>query len=163
MTGNHAVNEGDLEYGPTPPDAQHEHTDIEPSIATRFAVWLTVAMLISVAIVYGTFWLFEGRELAVGQTTQQFPLAAGQTREPPGPRLQTQPFKDIYLLRQAENEKLSSYGWVDQGAGVVRVPVEEAIRIMSEREAIKSAGGSPAELNEIVQDSSAGRTAAPRY
>ena len=48
------VNEGDLQYGPTPPDAQHEHTDIEPSIATRFAVWLTVAMLISVAIVYGT-------------------------------------------------------------------------------------------------------------
>jgi O-acetyl-ADP-ribose deacetylase (regulator of RNase III) len=77
--------------------------------------------------------------------------------------LQTQPFKDIYLLRQAENEKLSSYGWVDQGAGVVRVPVEEAIRIMSEREAIKSVGGSPAGLDEIVQDSSAGRTAAPRY
>jgi hypothetical protein len=157
------VNESDLQYGPTPADAKHEHTDIEPSIATRFAVWLTIAMLISVAIVYGTFWLFEGREAASGQTAQQYPLAAGQVREPQGPRLQTQPFKDIYLLRQAENEKMTSYGWIDKSAGVVHVPIEDAMRILSERGAIKSAQGSPAGLNQIVEDSSAGRTSAPRY
>jgi hypothetical protein len=157
------VNEGDLQYGPTPPGAQHEHTDIEPSIATRFAVWLAIAMLISVGIVYGTFWLFEGRELSAGQLNQQYPLAAGQVREPPGPHLQTQPFKDIYLLRQAENEKLTSYGWVDQSAGVVHIPVEDAIRILGERAAIKSAPNSPAGLNQVVEDSSAGRTTAPRY
>ena len=34
------MNEADLEYGPTPPDATYEHTDIEPSIAGKFAVWL---------------------------------------------------------------------------------------------------------------------------
>ena len=163
MASNHAVNEGDLQYGPTPPDAQHEHTDIEPGIATQFAVWLTIAMLISVAIVYGTFWLLEGRELSAGQSAQRFPLAAGQVREPQGPRLQTQPFKDIYRLRQAEQEKLTHYGWVDQSAGVVHIPVDEALRIMSERAAIKSATGAPAGLNQIVQDSSAGRTSAPRY
>jgi hypothetical protein len=157
------VNEGDLEYGPTPADAQYEHTDIEPSIATRFAIWLAVAMVISVGIVYGTFWLFEGREVSAGRSSQQYPLAAGQIRAPQGPRLQTQPFKDIYLLRQAEQEQLTTYGWVDQSTGVVRLPVEDAIRIMSERGAIKSAAGSPAGLNEIVQDSSAGRTSAPRY
>jgi len=157
------VNEGDLQYGPTPAGAQHEHTDIEPSIATRFAAWLAVAMLISVGIVYGTFWFFEGQELSAGRASQQFPLAAGQVREPQGPRLQTQPFKDIYLLRQAENEKLRSYGWVDQGAGVVHIPVEDAMRILNERHAIKSAAGAPAGLNQVVEDSSAGRTSAPRY
>jgi hypothetical protein len=162
MASHHAVNEGDLQYGPTPADAQHEHTDIEPGIATRFAVWLAIAMLISVAIVYGTFWLFEGREVAAGQSAQQFPLAVGQVREPQGPRLQTQPFKDIYMLRQAENEKLQSYGWVDQSAGVVRVPVEDAMRILSERGAIKSATQAPDGLNQVVEDSSAGRTSAPR-
>ena len=36
------------------------------------------------------------------------PLAAGQLREPPGPHLQTQPFKDIYRLRQSEQEKLTT-------------------------------------------------------
>ena len=88
-------------------------------------------MVISAGIVYGTFWLFEGQEQDGGQAAQLFPLAAGQVREPQGPRLQTQPFKDIYLLRQAEREKLTTYGWVDQSAGVVRIPIEDALRFMT--------------------------------
>ncbi len=156
------MNDADLEYGPTPPDAQHEHTDIEPSIASRFAVWLAIAMTISVAIVYGTFWLFEGREQVAARGAQQFPLAAGQVREPQGPRLQTQPFKDIYLLRQGEREKLTTYGWVDQGHGVVRIPIDEALRLLSERGVVPSATSTPEGLNQVVQDSSAGRTTAPR-
>ena len=157
------MNEADLEYGPTPPDAEYEHTDIEPTIAGKFAVWLIVAMLISAGIVYGTFWLFEGQERSAGQTNQRFPLAAGQVREPQGPRLQTQPFKDVYLLKQGENEKLTTYGWVDQGAGVVHIPVDDAIRILSERGAIHSTSQAPAGLNQVVQDSASGRTSAPRY
>jgi hypothetical protein len=157
------MNEADLEYGPTPENAQYEHTDIEPSIASRFALWLAVAVVISAAIVYGTFWLFEGQEKAAGQAAVQFPLAAGQVREPQGPRLQTQPFKDIYLLRQAEREKLTTYGWVDQGAGVVRIPIDDALRIVSERGLVPSSPQTPNGLNQVVQDSSAGRTTAPRY
>jgi hypothetical protein len=157
------MNEADLEYGPTPPDATYEHTDIEPSIAGKFAIWLVVAMFISVAIVYGTFWLFEGQEQASGQANQLYPLAAGQVREPQGPRLQTQPFKDVYVLRQGESEKLTTYGWVDQGTGVVRIPVDEALRIVSERGAVHSTTEAPADLNQVVQDSSSGRTSAPRY
>ena len=46
------------------------HHLAEPSIATRFAAWLVVAMLISVGIVYGTFWFFEGQELSAGRASQ---------------------------------------------------------------------------------------------
>ena len=157
------MTDADLEYGPTPPDAEYEHTDIEPSIPSKFAVWLFVAMVASAGIVYGTFWLFEGWELTTGRETQRFPLAAGQVREPQGARLQTQPFKDIYLLREAEREKLTTYGWVDQGTGVVRIPVDDALRIVAERGGVPSAQQTPAGLNEVVQDSSSGRTTAPRY
>ena len=156
------MNEADLEYGPTPPDAEYEHTDIEPSLASKFAVWLTVAMLISGGIVYGTFWFFEGQQVAANQANQRFPLAVGQIKEPPGPRLQTQPFKDIYLLRKAEDERITTYGWVDQATGVVRIPVDDALRIVAERGGVPSAQQTPAGLNEVVQDSSAGRTSAPR-
>jgi hypothetical protein len=156
------MNEADLEYGPTPPDAEYEHTDIEPSIATKFAGWLAVAMLLSAGIVYGTFWFFEGRAVTTNQASQQFPLAVGQLKEPQGPRLQTQPFKDVYRLRQAEDERLTTYGWVDQGTGVVRIPVNEALRIVAERGIVRSAQQTPSGLNQVVQDSSAGRTAAER-
>jgi hypothetical protein len=157
------MNEADLEYGPTPPDAAYEHTDVEPAIATKFAAWLAVAMLLSAGIVYGTFWFFEGQAVAVNQASQQFPLAVGQLNEPSGPRLQTQPFKDVYRLRQAEDERLTTYGWIDQGSGVVRIPVDEALRLVAERGVVPSAPQTPPALNQVVQDSSAGRTTAPRY
>jgi hypothetical protein len=157
------MSEADLEYASTPEDAEYEHTDIEPAIAGRFALWLAVAMLISGAIVYGTFWLFEGRAETLNRETQQFPLAAGQSKEPPTPRLQTQPFKDVYQLKSAQLDKLHSYGWVDQPTGVVHIPIEEAMRIVTERGAVPSSTQSPTGLNQVVQDSSAGRTTAPRY
>ena len=39
---------------------------------------------------------------------QQFPLAAGEVKVRPAPLLQTHPFKDVYLLKQGENERLDS-------------------------------------------------------
>lgn len=156
-----ATNDADLEYGPTPEGADHEHTDIEPSIAWKFAIWLVVAMLISAAIVYGTFYLFEGSEQAANQAAQVFPLAAGAVKEPPAPNLQTQPFKDIYKLRQTEQEKLSAYGWVDKGSGTVHIPIDDALRMM-EQKGLLPVRTEPAQPDQVVMDSSAGRTAAPR-
>lgn len=157
------MSDADLEYGPTPEDAEYEHTDIEPGIAGRFAVWLAIAMVISGGIVYGTFWLFEGQTVTWNEEVQRFPLAVGQTKEPPTPRLQTQPFKDVYQLKQDQLEKLSSYGWVDQGTGVVHIPIEDAMRLVAERNAVGSTGQAPPSgFGQVVQDSSAGRTSAPR-
>ena len=156
------MHEADLEYGPTPPDSEYEHTDIEPAIAAKFAVWLGIAMLISGAIVYGTFWLFEGQAVTTNAETRLFPLALGQVKEPPTPRLQTQPFKDVYQLKGGQLDKLHSYGWVDQSTGVVHIPIDEAMRIVGERGLVTSAAQAPGGLNQVVQDSSAGRTSAPR-
>ena len=156
------MNEADREYGPTPEGAEHEHTDIDPTIAGKFAIWLSIAMLISAAIVYGSFWFLEGNELEANRSAQMFPMAAGHTREPQGPRLQTQPFKDVYMLREAEREKLTTYGWVDQGGGVVRIPIEDALKLMEQRGMVTSSPQNPSGLNEVVQDSSSGRTTAPR-
>lgn len=160
-----ATNEADLEYGPTPEGADHEHTDIEPSIAWKFAIWLSVAMGISAAIVYGTFYLFEGIETNASRATMTFPLAQrgpnDPPREPPLPNLQRQPFKDIYELRQKERETLSSYGWVDQASGTVRIPIDEALRLMEQKGLLPvrpDAGPVP----QVVMDSSAGRTASSR-
>jgi hypothetical protein len=157
------ANDADLEYAHTPDDAEYEHTDIDPSIAGKFAAWLAVAMVLSAGIVYGTFWLFEGREQTASRELQRFPLAAGQVKEPPTPRLQTQPFKDVWQLKSAEMEKLTSYGWVDQAGGVVHIPIDEAMRIIAERGSAPVRTEAPATgFDRMTQDSSAGRTPAPR-
>ena len=71
-------NDADLEYGPTPAGAAYEHTDIAPAVAYSFAIWLGAAMLLSGAIVYGTFWFFERRAVSIDDTVRRYPLAVGQ-------------------------------------------------------------------------------------
>ncbi len=149
----------DLEYGPTPPGAQYEHTDIDTSIGYTFAVWLVVAMALSLGLVYGVFYVFEGQRAAADVSTQQFPLAVGQEKEPPSPRLQTQPFKDVYLLKIGQNEKLQSYGWEDKANGIVHIPIERAMELTQKGLTARPDGGG---VPMVVQDSSAGRTSAPR-
>jgi hypothetical protein len=153
--------EHDLEYGPNPPGAQYEHTDIDASVGYKFALWLTVAMFISFGIVYGVFWYFEGRQQTANAAAQRYPLAAGQRREPPTPNLQTQPFKDVYMLRQAEDVKLGAYGWVDKDGGVTHIPIDRAMDVMIERGFASRPDGAGA-LNVVTQDSSSGRTVVPR-
>ena len=155
------VSEHDIEYGPNPPGAQYEHTDIDPAVGYKFALWLAVAMFVSFGIVYGTFWFFEGRERAANRQAEKYPLAAGQHKEPPAPNLQKQPFKDVYTLRQGETEKLTSYGWVDKDGGIARIPIDRAMDVMLQRGfPVRSEGGDA--LNVVTQDSSSGRTVVPR-
>jgi len=151
----------DLEYGPNPPGAQYEHTDIDPAIGYKFALWLAVAMLMSAGIVYGTFWFFAGQSRTAESAAQKYPLAVGQVKERPLPHLQTQPFKDIYLLRKGEAEVLESYAWLDKGAGVTRIPIERAMELTLERGLPARAEGADG-VNVVVQDSSSGRTIGPR-
>ena len=65
---------------------------------------------------------------------REYPLAAGRTEQlPPEPRLQTNPREDLRLLRAHEDEVLNNYSWVDKSAGVVRIPIEEAIKLTAKR------------------------------
>lgn len=149
-------------YGKTPEGAGHEHSDIDPSYGYKFALWLSVAMVISAGIVYGTFQLFEGQMKARDAARQQFPLAAGRVQEPPAPRLQTQPFKDVHLLRLSELETLRTYAWVDQENGIVRLPIREAMRQTVERGLPTRDEATYDGFNTVAQDSSSGRTRATR-
>jgi hypothetical protein len=155
------VSEHDIEYGPNPPGAKYEHTDIDVNVGYKFALWLTVAMVISIGIVYGTFWFFEGRERSANERAQKYPLAASQpARTPPAPNLQTQPFQDIYQLRAGENQKLTSYGWVDKDGGITHIPIDRAMEVMLQR-GFTTRPDAPA-AGAVIQDSSSGRTTAPR-
>ena len=154
------VRDEELDYGPTPPGAKYEHTDIDPAIGYKFATWLTVAMVLSFGIVYGAFRFFDSQARTANKELR-YPMAAGHSRPLPTPSLQTQPFKDIYMLREDAAKKLQSYGWVDQGGGVVRIPVDRAMEVMLQRGfPVRTDRSNPA--GGVIQDSSSGRTVAPR-
>ena len=51
----------------------------------------------------------------------------------PQPRLETAERTEINNFRLQEEQTLNSYGWVDQSAGVVRIPIERAMQLVAER------------------------------
>ncbi|HTR81737.1 MAG TPA: hypothetical protein VMM58_08905 [Bacteroidota bacterium] len=48
----------------------------------------------------------------------------------PTPRLQPNPVLDLKELREHEDSVLSTYGWSDRRAGLVRVPIDTAMDLL---------------------------------
>jgi hypothetical protein len=83
-------------------------------------------------LVWVLFQYFNARE--ANQPQPEYPLAVEQDKRlPPEPRLQTNPREDLRELRAGEDETLSTYGWVDKNAGVVRIPIDEAMKLVIQR------------------------------
>jgi hypothetical protein len=110
----------------------HEHSDVNIAAILGFGGGLFAVIVIVYAIVLGLFGFFDSRDGV--QTPSEYPLAVARgLRVPPEPRLQTDPRQDLANLRAKEDEQLGSYGWVDKNAGVVRIPIEAAMRLTLER------------------------------
>jgi hypothetical protein len=119
--------------GATPPvETRREESDVNIGGILGFGAALIVAALVINLIVYVLFRYYDSREAQ--HVAPQFPLAVAQERRlPPEPRLQTDPRQDLADLRAKETETLGSYGWVDRNAGIVRIPIDEAIRLTLQR------------------------------
>ncbi len=110
----------------------HEKSDVNITAVLGFGAGLFAVVAIVYVIILGLFGLFDRREGV--QAPAEYPLAAAQGhREAPEPRLQTDPRQDLADMRAKEDEQLQSYGWVDRNAGVVRIPIDAAMRLTLER------------------------------
>lgn len=58
----------------------------------------------------------------------------------PYPREQVFPEADLQTFRAQEEAELNSYGWVDRKAGIVRIPIDQAMDLISQR-GLPVAGG----------------------
>ena len=107
----------------------HEASDVSVSSVLGFGAGLVVIGLVISLLVWGLFLYFSEHAARRGSTV------AGLTQHalPPPPRLQTNPRGDLLELREAEDRVLTTYGWVDRNAGVVRIPIEQAMKLTVER------------------------------
>jgi hypothetical protein len=115
------------------PDVQYEKEDINPRSTFWFGVWILVVMVVVAFLVKPLY------DLLVARDVEQQPPAAyvadtdAQALEPPAPRLQVTPEKDLAALRAQEEAILTSYAWVEKDRGIARIPVEEAMRLVASR------------------------------
>ena len=100
---------------------------------------------------------------AKAASAPEYPLAVGQEhRLPAGPRLQRFPANEIYEFRhERDPQKLNSYGWVNKDAGVVHIPIADAMRLTVERglpARTRPRRRQPVTPGLMPSDSSSGRT-----
>jgi hypothetical protein len=113
-------------------EVHHEQSDVNIRGIFAFAA----VLLVSAVVIHVAVWvLFRYFDTRLGrERTPQFPLAIAQeNRLPPEPRLQVNPRQDLADLREKEQQTLDTYGWVDRNAGVVRIPIDEAIKFTLQR------------------------------
>ena len=109
---------------------RHEERDIQVRLIVLSGVGLVIVTAIVLLV---ADWLFD--DFAASRVKVQGPLAPlAETRPlPPEPRLQVAPAQDLQQMRAAEEAVLSSYGWGDQTAGFVRMPIDRALELILER------------------------------
>lgn len=121
----------------------YEKSDVTIRGVVTFTVVLAVSTAAVMALMAALFQNLEGRAEATDAASRPRTLVQGALPEhPPEPILQGSPGSNFELedpIVEMEawdhrmDEQLASSGWVDRNAGTVRIPIDEAKRLMLER------------------------------
>jgi hypothetical protein len=101
---------------PTNPTVAFEPTDW--SLKPVAAIYVGLLVLIVIC----AFVLIAAYPTSLPDVNRQLSIA------PPGPRLQTNAARNLQDFRAEEEKRLNGYSWVDRSKGVVRIPIEQAMK-----------------------------------
>jgi hypothetical protein len=118
------------EHGPGKPGPQQEESDVNVWAIGRFAFAMVAVVAVCLVLLMGMFRFLEN-ETGGSKPVAQDRVLPGKV--PPQPRLEETPVADLRKIREAEEQALKSYGWIDQKKGVVRIPVARAIDLLAQR------------------------------
>jgi hypothetical protein len=114
------------------PEVRFEGTDVDAGALLKAGFVILVVTIAVVFFLYGLYFVFVRQE-ASRQPPPPILKAQAGLLTPPAPLLQPSPPVDLASFRAQEDAILNGYGWVDKEKKVVRVPVDEAMRILAER------------------------------
>ena len=105
--------------------------DVNLSGVLKAGIFLLVLAVIVHLLIWGVFKLLETVEAK--NDPKPSPMFQKDQR-PPDPVLQTDPPKEYRAMVATQVEILNSYGWINEEKGVVRIPIEEAMKRVIEKE-----------------------------
>ncbi len=109
--------------------ARYEKRDADIRSVGMFALGLFLVILLTLILMVKLFNYFTTSQ-KLGPPASPF---VNTRALPPQPRLQVEPHEDLKRYRESEDKLLHDYGWIDQKAGVVRIPIDRAMDLLVER------------------------------
>jgi hypothetical protein len=119
-----------------------EREDLAPKPILTFLGALAVGCVLVYFILRGMYSYLDSYEnhhqpvqspLVQQTTADTRTVSPGDITKFPQPRLEGDERREINNFREQEEETLNSYGWVDQQAGVVRIPIDRAMQLLAQR------------------------------
>lgn len=121
------------------PEVSYERRDLSHRVVFGTLLALVCAGIIIHLVVWGVFRHLGGSQFVPHQSTNPIMTSNEQLQEVggdpalsfPGPHVQPNPVADLNKFRVHEEQELNTYGWVDQQAGKIHIPIERAIDILA--------------------------------
>lgn len=107
----------------------YEHADANVRSIYHFGAVLAILIVAVMWAMVHTYNFFAKHE-SLGPPASPF---ENQRELPPQPRLQPHPSTDLKRYCEIEQQQLSTYGWVDEQNGLVRIPVDRAMDIVLQK------------------------------
>jgi hypothetical protein len=121
-------------YGPGEPAGRgpgYEPRDANIRGLLQFAFWMAVVLALTLIAMKWTLDYYAKIE-PLGAPAS--PLVSATQRElPANPRLQAHPRSDLENYCASQEQEVSTYGWVDQQSGIVRIPIDRAMDMTLQR------------------------------
>jgi hypothetical protein len=128
MAGNnmHAAEE------PRNPHVRYEPGDVNARTLTRVGLLMAGLIVIFLFGLWGVFDYFVKHEAELGLPSSRAAIVNPQ-KQPPEPRLQAYPARDMRDVRADEERLLHQYAWIDPDKGIVRIPIERTMDLIAQR------------------------------
>lgn len=123
-----------------------EREDVSTTPLFGFLIGMVVTGVVVYYLIWGIFHFMDAYERKHQQSKSPMVAMQPDTREPnygqthekienefPQPRLEDDERTEINDFRYSQDETLASYGWVDQSGGVVRIPIDQAMKLIAQR------------------------------
>ena len=123
----------------------------DDEVSAPAILWITAGLALACALGMLITWGMKGYYSVRAEAEQPSPTAGVEQRLPEGPLLQRDPEGELEAMRHEMSERLSGYGWVNEGAGVVHIPIDEAMDLLVEHGSV-AAGGTGAGVAESAEE-----------
>lgn len=115
------------------PDPGHEVTDVPARPLAQVAIAIAVLVVGSFLAMFILFRIFNYYQPLFDDPPHSLAAARQETT---GPRIQIDPPRQKFDLRETEEQILSTYGWVNKDVGLARIPVDRAMELLAEKKAM---------------------------